>query len=430
MILIDSIIENVYKYRRDFHKYPEPGWLEFRTCSKIASVLMEFGYEVRLGRDIVKEETAMGRPTEEEIKENIQRAIKEGADPEIIKKMDGLTGVMGLLDTKKPGPTLAFRFDIDAVEVDETKDKNRMPVQMGFCSTHPGVMHACGHDGHAAIGLGLAEVLAKLKPDLTGKVKLIFQPAEEGVRGARAMVEQGIVDDVDYFLALHIGFGSSDDIGVAAKTSKFLATTKLDVEYHGKSTHAGATPEEGKNALLAAATATLNLHAIPPNSNGITRINIGVLKAGSGRNVVPDHALMKLETRGSTTELNEYVKKKALTIVKAAAVMYDLTYSVKEMGEARSVEGDEILAAMVKEISKKLGIKHIIDEGSVGGSEDATYFMERVKERGGKALYYQVLTPIADNHHSSRFDFDEKGLAVALTIHMEMAKRLLSKAHA
>lgn len=424
--IVSSIEDKIIEYRRDFHRYPEPGWLEFRTSGKIAAILMKLGYEVKLGHEVVKKEAVMGRPHDEDIANNVERAVKEGADPEILKRMDGLTGVVGIMDTGRPGPVLAYRFDIDAVEVDEAKDYNHKPYKEGFSSTHPGVMHACGHDGHAAIGLGLAEVLTRLKPEFTGRVKLIFQPAEEGVRGARAMVEAGVVDDADYFLALHIGFGNSGDIGIAARTGGFLATSKLDVEYRGRASHAGATPQEGKNALLAAATVALNLHAIAPHSDGATRVNVGVLQAGTGRNVIPDRAVIKLETRGATTALNDYVKKKALKIIEAGATMYDIDYTVNEAGGAMSAEGDEELASMIKSIGREIGVEHIIDKGSVGGSEDATYFMERVQTRGGKALYYQVITPIAADHHSSRFDFDERGLSLAVTLHAEMAKRLLN----
>lgn len=427
-VLVESVKDKVLSYRRDFHKFPEPGWLEFRTSAKIAAALRKLGYEVKLGHEVIKKEAAMGKPSEEEITKNTERALKEGADPEILNRMDGLTGVMGVLDTGKPGPVMACRFDIDAVEVDESKNEDHKPFKEGFCSVHPNAMHACGHDGHAAIGLGMAEVFTKLKPELTGKIKLIFQPAEEGVRGARAMAEAGVVDDADYFFAMHIGFGDSDDIGIAARTSGFLATSKFDVEYRGKASHAGASPQNGKNALLAAATTALNLHAIAPHSDGATRVNVGVLQAGTGRNVIPDRALIKLETRGATTELNDYVKEKALNIIKAGASMYDVEYTVTEAGGAASAEGDEELASMVKSIAKEIGVKNIMDKGSVGGSEDATYFMERVQKRGGKANYYQVITPIAASHHNNCFDFDERGLLLALTIYTEIAKRLLKKA--
>lgn len=427
--IVDSIESKIIGYRRDFHRYPEPGWLEFRTTAKIAAALIKLGYEVSLGPEVVKKEAAMGRPGEEEIAKNLDRAAAEGADTGLLKKMEGLSGVVGVMDTGRPGPVLAYRFDIDAVEVDEARDNDHKPYKEGFCSDHPGVMHACGHDGHAAIGLGLAEVLARLKPGLAGKVKLIFQPAEEGVRGARAMAEAGVVDDADYFLALHIGFGNFSDIGIAARTGGFLATSKLDVEFRGKAAHAGGAPQEGKNALLAAATVALNLHAIAPHSDGITRINVGVLRAGTGRNVIPDRAFIKLETRGATTRLNDYVKKQALNIIKAGAAMYDLAYTVNEVGGAVSAEGDEELASMIKSIGREIGIEHIADKGSVGGSEDATYFMERVRTGGGRALYYQVITPIAAGHHNSRFDFDERGLSLGVTLHAEMAQRLLKRAH-
>lgn len=425
--LVESIEDKVISYRRDFHKFPESGWLEFRTSSKIASVLMDLGYEVKLGEEIINRQATMGRPSEEEIANNMDRAIKEGASKELINRMNGFTGVMGILDTGKPGPVLAYRFDIDAVDVDEVKVEEHKPFKEGFNSLHPRVMHACGHDGHTAIGLGLAEVLMQIKPELCGKIKLIFQPAEEGLRGARAMVEAGVADDVDYFLALHIGMGDSDDICIAAKTDGFLASNKFDVKYIGKSTHAGMSPQEGKNALLGAATAVLNLHSIAPHSHGVTRINVGYLQAGTGRNVIPDKAIFKLETRGETAALNEYVKERAMKIINACAAMYDLEYTIKEMGSATSAEGDEELADIIKSIGKEIGCNNVMDRSTLGGSEDATYFMERVRARGGKALYFQVITPITASHHNSRFDFDEEGLMLAIMLYANMAKKLLKK---
>ena len=108
----------------------------------------------------------------------------------------GKTGVMGVMEFDKPGPTVALRFDMDANDLVEAEDENHRPYTAGFASVNKGAMHGCGHDGHTAIGLTVARILAVLKEDLAGKVKLIFQPAEEGVRGAKAMVAKGIVDDV------------------------------------------------------------------------------------------------------------------------------------------------------------------------------------------------------------------------------------------
>ncbi|NLU10253.1 MAG: M20 family metallo-hydrolase [Tepidanaerobacter acetatoxydans] len=423
--LAKSMESKAIAYRRDFHKYPEVGWTEFRTSSKVAEILMALGYEVKLGRKILKEEAIMGLPTQQEMLNEIERAVKEGANSKIIEMMENRPGVVGILHTDKPGPTVAFRFDMDALSITEAQDDEHRPYKENFSSIHDGIMHACGHDGHVAVGLCLAEMLIKIKDKLSGTVKLIFQPSEEGVRGARAMVEAGVVDDVDYFLAFHIGFGGDVPIGLAAKTTGFLATSKTDVTYTGQTAHAGAFPQQGKNALLGAASAVLNLHAIAPHSDGITRINVGVLTAGTSANIIPGSAHMKIETRGETTALNDYMQERAKSILEACAKMYGLGCHITDAGAAPSAEGDEELAQIVKQIGENLGLSRIENESHFGASDDATYFMEKVQSQGGKALYFQVKTPIASNHHNSRFDFDESCLVIALQICTYLALELL-----
>jgi len=411
-------------YRREFHKYPEVAWTEFWASSKIAEVLLKLGYDVKLGKQVIKEEAVMGSPSLESLLQEIHRAKEHGANPDLLEIMDMRTGVLGVLATGRPGPTLAFRFDIDALKVTEAKKHQHKPFREGFASIRQGFMHACGHDGHTAVGLCLAELLMDIKKHLSGTIKLIFQPAEEGVRGARAMVEAGIVDDVDYFFAFHLGFGF-EDITLIAKTMGFLATSKLDISYTGRSSHAGATPEEGRNALLGAATAVLNLHAIPPHSKGVTRINVGVLEAGSSANIVPDTAFMKIETRGESSEVNDYMREKAINILNASAHMHGLDCDISEVGGARSAEGHEELAQIIKQIGQKLALSRIQDQYFFGASDDATCFMERVHEIGGKALYFQVATPITAKHHNGLFDFDEGGMVVALAVCGELAIQLM-----
>lgn len=412
-------------YRRDFHKYPEVGWTEFRTSSKIAKKLMELGYEVRLGREIIKENAVMGIPDICEIEKAKARALKEGAAPDIIEKMDNRTGVVAILNTGKPGPTVAFRFDIDALRVTEARNDKHLPYIKGFSSRHEGIMHACGHDGHTAVGLVMAELILKMKDYLSGNIKLIFQPAEEGVRGAHAMTQAGVVDDVDYFFAFHLGFGSEkQNIGLVTRTTDFLSTNKYRVEFLGKSSHAGASPEKGKNALLGACNAAMNLHMISPHSKGATRINVGILKSGTGMNIIPDRAIIQFETRGVNDDVNNYMSDRAKDIINASAKMYDLKCEISEVGMAVSENGDRELSDMLGDIGKELGLKNILKENSFGASDDATLFMKRVREQGKKALYYQVQTPIAAPHHNSYFDFDERGLIWATVIGIKIIENI------
>ena len=190
--------------RRDLHAHPETGWTEFRTASLIISELKALGYEVHFGAEVVAEASMMGRPSTKELEGYMKRAITEGADPVLVEKMaGGKTGVVGILDTGSPGKTVAFRFDMDCNDVEEDKGAGHRPAAEGFCSTHTKAMHACGHDGHVTIGLAVAKLLKENMDKLHGRIKLIFQPAEEGVRGALAMVDAGVVDDVDYVRRAH-----------------------------------------------------------------------------------------------------------------------------------------------------------------------------------------------------------------------------------
>lgn len=250
----EALKDKLTAWRRDLHKHPEAGWTEFRTSSFIIKELQALGYKVCFGSDIVNERYMLGVPSEEHLAACQERAVKEGADIKLVQAMTGgFTGAVGILETGRPGKTIAFRFDIDSNDAVECREDKHRPMVEGFASEHSKEMHACGHDGHAAIGLGLARLLAAHREELSGKVKLIFQPAEEGVRGAYAMVNAGVVDDVDYFFSGHVGFKATTDNTIIVRTDGFLATTKLDAEFRGVSAHAGAAPEEGKNALLAAA---------------------------------------------------------------------------------------------------------------------------------------------------------------------------------
>ena len=149
--------------RRDLHRFPEPAWTEFRTSALVAARLEELGYAPRAGREVIDEGSVMGRPSEAEIDQEIARAVEQGGDRGWIERMGRYTGVTADLDTGRPGPTLAFRFDMDCVDVGEDTSPDHRPAKEGFASVNPCRMHACGHDAHTAIGLGVAELLAEMK---------------------------------------------------------------------------------------------------------------------------------------------------------------------------------------------------------------------------------------------------------------------------
>jgi aminobenzoyl-glutamate utilization protein A len=400
--------------RRDLHRYPEAAWTEFRTASMVAAALSAAGYEVRIGEDAVRRSSMLGVPSEEELSAHMERAAAQGGDPDLIARMrGGLTGVVGEL-VCGDGPVVALRFDMDANDLDEACDEEHRPFREGFASANLGVMHACGHDGHVAIGLGAAELLAGLRDRLHGTVRLIFQPGEEGVRGAGPMVDAGALDGVDYLFGGHIGFRAPGTGRLVCGAGGFLATTKFDVAFTGVAAHAGAAPEQGRNALLAAASAALNLHAIPRHGQGASRISVGVLNAGQGRNVVPPNALIKAETRGETSAINDCMFERAKEVVAGAAQMYGVEAVLTEVGRSVSGESDPGLAAVVRRVAESMDFfdpAEIIDHMELRGSEDFALMLAEVQKQGGLGAYLMLGSDLAAGHHNARFDFDERCLA-------------------
>lgn len=411
-----SLENKTIQRRRDFHKYAEAAWTEFRTAAIVADTLTALGYEVLIGNETVASEAMMGVPAPEALTKHMERAVSQGANPKWVEKMTGgKTGVVGILKFAKPGPTVGLRFDMDANDAVESEEPTHRPYSEGFASVNRGAMHACGHDGHTAVGLAVAEILTNCQQELAGTVKLIFQPAEEGVRGAKAMTVKGVVDDVDVLVGMHLGFNTNRTGQLACQIEGFFATTKLDAVFTGVAAHAGAAPEAGRNALLAAAAAALNLHAIPRHSQGPSRINVGQLEAGTGRNVVPAKAVLKLETRGTTSVINEFMFQESVRIIKAAADMYGVTVEMQEVGGAAGAENDRELVEGLQATAGRIGIfDEIIPRCYFGASEDCTYFMERVQQQGGKAAYIMIGAGLAAGHHDLRFDFDESAMIKAV----------------
>jgi aminobenzoyl-glutamate utilization protein A len=422
-----SMKEEMIGMRRDFHKYAEVGWTEFRTASIVAQTLTTLGYDVLVGGEVIAVDAMMGVPTVAELEKHAERAIEQGAHPGWVGKMHGgKTGVVGILKFQRPGPTVALRFDLDANDATEAEDVAHYPYAEKFASVNKGAMHACGHDGHIAVGLALAKMFAELKGELSGRIKFIFQPAEEGVRGAKAMVAKGIVDDVDYLLGMHFGFKMQKTGQLACNVNGFLATTKLDAEFSGTPAHAGAAPETGRNALLAAATAATYLHAISRHGQGASRINVGILQAGTGRNVVPANALIKLETRGATSEINEYMYQEAIRIIESAAKMHGVNVKISEEGGAAGGSNSPQLVITTEEIARALGVfTEIVADCNFNASEDCSYFMERVQQRGGQAAYVMVGANLAAGHHDFHFDFDEEALVLGVALIGSVAQKIL-----
>lgn len=424
--LAQALKDKTVERRRDFHKYAEVAWTEFRTAATVADVLTSLGYKVLVGDEVIVQAAMMGVPSTQELENHIERAIRQGGNPIWVEKMrGGKTGVVGIMRFGKPGPTVALRFDMDANDAIEAQTEDHRPFRENFASVNKGAMHACGHDGHTAIGLAVAEILVVLRERLAGTVKLVFQPAEEGVRGGKAMIAKGVVDDVNYFIGMHLGNPLRKTGQIACDTKGFLATSKLDAEFIGVPAHAGSGPEIGRNALLAATTAVANLHAIARHSAGASRINVGMMQAGTGRNIIPANALIKMETRGETSEINEFMHKEAVRIIKAAAAMHEVQVAICEMGSAAGGQNDPAFVERLCAVAKHMGVfSEIVDTANVNGSDDCTYFMKRVQEMGGEAAFIIIGSELAAGHHDFHFDFDEEAMVLAAAFLSEMVADL------
>lgn len=413
--MLSAYHDQLINIRRQLHQNPEEGWSEFTTTAFLVTTLRGYGYDVLTGRKVVAPEACLGRE-ESVVKAGLERARRNGVSEELLSEMEELTGCVAVLDTGRPGPTLAIRFDIDCVPVTECTDDTHVPAKEGFISKNPGFMHACGHDAHMSMGLAVAHWIMDNKDKLSGKIKILFQPAEEGVRGAAGMAASGILDDCDYFLGSHVAMSAKSG-EIATNLYGYLCTTKLDVTFHGKPAHAGACPQEGRNALTAAANATVQMMGISRHSGGMTRINIGQLIAGEGRNVIPSKAVMKLEVRGETGEINQYMVDQVTNICKGIAMSFGVTYEMRKMGEAVDLTADQELVDILNAAGRATPGITVVDKAlNFGGSEDATILARRVQAHGGKAAFFLWGSDRPSGHHTSTFDIKESDLDPALEV--------------
>lgn len=413
--MLSAYHDQLINIRRQLHQNPEEGWSEFTTTAFLVTTLRGYGYDVLTGRKVVAPEACLGRE-ESVVKAGLDRARRNGVSEELLSEMEELTGCVAVLDTGRPGPTLAIRFDIDCVPVTECTDDTHVPAKEGFISKNPGFMHACGHDAHMSMGLAVAHWVMDNKDKLSGKIKILFQPAEEGVRGAAGMAASGILDDCDYFLGSHVAMSAKSG-EIATNLYGYLCTTKLDVTFHGKPAHAGACPQEGRNALTAAANATVQMMGISRHSGGMTRINVGQLIAGEGRNVIPSKAVMKLEVRGETGEINQYMVDQVTNICKGIAMSFGVTYEMRKMGEAVDLTADQELVDILNAAGRATPGITVVDKAlNFGGSEDATILARRVQAHGGKAAFFLWGSDRPSGHHTSTFDIKESDLDPALEV--------------
>jgi len=420
---IEIDYKSIVEWRRQFHRYPEVGWTEFRTTARLITDLRKMGLKVIAGTQVINPSYVMGRNMK--LVNSALESVKNTIDVKILEEMQGYSGCCAIYDTGKPGKTIALRFDIDCLSVNEDKSLNHYPVKEGFVSERDGCMHACGHDGHMSVGLGVAKWLSEYgeKSGISGVVKLLFQPSEEGVRGAKPMAESGIMDDVQYFLGMHLGFIAKSKEVVINPTS-FLCTKKYDFRFYGVPAHAGAEPHVGVNALAGACNAATQMLAIPRHGKGMSRINVGVIRAGESRNVIPSYGELQIEVRGETEEINTYMSQQAERIARGVAMGHDLRLETELMGEAVDLNNDKEMVDMLSELVNQDTSLININTRSFGGSEDATILAKKCQSNGGKSIFFVVGSDLAGGHHQSNFDFDERSLLTATKLFISSLLKL------
>ena len=196
-------IDEMINLRRYFHHIAEPARLEFKTTDKIIQELRDLDIELHYGKEIYFDDR-LGLPDEKiacEYKNNVNLKTTDKSD----EILDSYTGLIAVIKGTKKGNNIGFRFDIDANDIHESDDIDHIPNKEGFRSTNDFAMHACGHDAHMAIGIAFTKYLAKNRDSLNGNYVVVFQPAEEGVKGAYALKNNPIFNDLDYFVGMHIG---------------------------------------------------------------------------------------------------------------------------------------------------------------------------------------------------------------------------------
>ncbi|SFC26866.1 aminobenzoyl-glutamate utilization protein A [Halobiforma haloterrestris] len=421
MDTLDTFVEAPLRdVRRDLHAHPEAGWKEFRTTALLADALEDLGYDVLLGSETVDPDERLGVPPADDVAAARARARNEGAPEEYLDEMGDITGVIAT-KTFGDGPVIGVRTDIDALPMQEAMDDDHRPAREGFASAHPGEMHACGHDAHAAIGLGVAREFAGNGFD--GTLKLFFQSAEEGGRGGKPMAESGHLDDVDHLLAVHVGLDEPTGTVLSSYDAP-LANAKLDVTFDGEPAHAGREPNAGRNALQAATAAIGNLYGIARHGDERTRINVGRVSADNAQNVICEEATMRVEVRGGTHDANEYMLERAREVIDGAATMHDVDYETSLYGKTTTFENDDALTERVEAAARATEAVDEIIRKEFGGSEDASYLIRRVQKQGGTATYLGIGASNSAGHHTAYFDIDETAIDIGVDVLVDTVELL------
>jgi len=369
---IRAATDGLVGLRRQLHACPELGFEEAQTGAIIQERLRNAGLSVRTG---------VGR-----------------------------TGLVGILDGTGPGPTLMVRADIDALPIAEE-------TGLPFASTN-GRMHACGHDGHMAMVVGAAEILAGRRDALRGRAAFVFQPAEEITGGARAMIDDGVLDETrpDRLIGLHlwnqVPFGR---VGVNAGIV-FASADAIRLTIRGRGAH-GALPHTAIDPLVTAAEVVSTLQTVvsrevPPNQMGV--LTIGQIHGGSAPNVIADEVILEGTVRAYTPEVRQQILDAAQRIASGVASGMRATATLERLYGAPPVVNDpEVAEFVTRHAAAVAGQENVGELEPLSVGDDISEFMNRVP---GCYFLLGAAREGAESHHNSRFDFDEGCLPIGTEI--------------
>ncbi|UII75707.1 amidohydrolase [Flagellimonas sp. HMM57] len=390
-----AIEDKVIEWRRDIHQNPELSNREFKTAEKIAKHLKSLGIEVQTG--VAK------------------------------------TGVVGLLKGDQDGKVVALRADIDALPVTERNDLSyKSTVKSEFLGKSVGVMHACGHDTHVAILMGVAEILSKNKDKIKGTVKFIFQPAEEGPPpgeegGALLMVKEGVLTNpnVDAIFGLHIN--SQTPVGtVKYKPGGSMASAqRFVINVKGKQTH-GSQPWGGVDPILISAKIIDGLQTIISREteliNEAAVISVGKITSGVRSNIIPESAEMIGTIRTLDYDMQKFINKRMEEMVPAIAKVYGGEATIDIQTSTAITYNDlDLTAKMAPTLEKVAGKDNVSIHKAITGAEDFSYFQEKVP---GFYFFLGGMTPGTTEsypHHTPDFKIDDSGLLLGVKTMTQLA---------
>lgn len=412
-------VDGAVALRRRLHAHPELGWTEHYATWQVVQALAPLAPDVLVtGADLYGDVARMGLPAPEVDEAAVRDARAAGVPVQWLDRTaGGRTGVVAVLDSGVPGPEVTLRADIDALAVAESDQPGHRPAAAGFRSRRPGISHACGHDGHAATLTLVAAALRAVGEPHRGRVRLVFQPAEEGARGAAALVDAGWLDGTDVFLCLHNASRDWFTVGdVSEGVHDILATTKLDVHFTGTEAHAALAPERGRSALTAASAVALLMPALPRRSGVQTVTAVGELHAGTSRNVVPGSAVLRTEIRSSDEAEVEALTARFGTMVAGIGAALEVGVRTETVGRAAAADSDPVLMARVGAVIDALPGLRRVPSMQFDASDDAATMMRHVQRRGGTAAYLHVGNAFPGATHSPLFDLDERSVEVGAQV--------------